>query len=49
MIGWKVWKRRRAAAKLRKALTESVEEDSDARVLKTKMEDALATLKRTSK
>ena len=44
-----MWKRRRAAAKLRKAMTESVEEDSDARVLKTKMEDALATLKRTSK
>jgi len=49
VIGWKVWKRRRAAAKLRKAMTESAGEDGDAQVLKTKMEDALATLKRTSK
>ena len=31
VIGWKVWKRRRAAAKLRKAMTESAEEDGDAR------------------
>ena len=48
-IAWRVIARRRAAAALEKAMTESVAEDSDASVLRGKMEDALATLKRTGK
>src|ERR1700733_1261252 len=38
--------RRRAAAKIAQAMTETVADDSDAPVLKQKMEDALAVLKR---
>jgi type VI secretion system protein ImpL len=45
LIGWRVYKRVQAAKELAKALTEADEEDSDAPVLKQKMEDALATLK----
>ncbi len=48
-IAWRVWSRRRAAAKLQKAMTETVADESDAPVLKGKMEDALATLRRSSK
>ena len=45
-IAWRVITRRRAAAALEKAMTEPVADESDAPVLKEKMEDALATLKR---
>ena len=45
MIAWRVVKRLRAAAALEKAMTEAAQEDSDAPVLKQKMEDALATLR----
>ena len=48
-IAWRIISRRRAAAKIAQAMTETVAEDSDAPVLKQKMEDALAVLKRTGK
>jgi type VI secretion system protein ImpL len=48
-IAWRVIARRRAAAKIEQAMTEPAPEESDAPVLKQKMEDALATLKRTGK
>ena len=49
VIAWRIVARRKAAANLEKAMTETVADESDAPVLKEKMEDALATLKRTSK
>ena len=48
-IVWRILSRRRAAAKIAQAMTETVAEDSDAPVLKQKMEDALSVLKRTGK
>ena len=48
-IAWRIISRRRAAATIAQAMTETVAEDSDAPVLKQKMEDALAVLKRTGK
>src|SRR3984885_5379567 len=48
-IVWRIISRRRAAAKIAQAMTETVAEDSDAPVLKQKMEDALSVLKRTGK
>ena len=48
-IAWRILSRRRAAAKIAQAMTETVADDSDAPVLKQKMEDALAVLKRTGK
>src|SRR3984957_20022810 len=48
-IVWRIHSRRRAAAKIAQAMTETVAEDSDAPVLKQKMEDALAVLKRSGK
>src|ERR1700743_178015 len=48
-IAWRIVSRRRAAAKIAEAMTETVAEDSDAPVLKQKMEDALAVLKRSGK
>src|SRR6185437_3186787 len=41
-IAWRILSRRRAAAKIAEAMTETVAEESDAPVLKQKMEDALA-------
>jgi type VI secretion system protein ImpL len=49
VIAWRVISRRRAAAALEKAMTDAVVDDSDAPILKGKMEDALATLKRSNK
>ena len=48
-IVWRIVSRRRAAAALEKAMTEAAVDESDAPVLKEKMEDALETLKRTTK
>jgi type VI secretion system protein ImpL len=48
-IAYTILKRRRAAAALEKALTEPVADETDAPVLAEKMQDALATLKRSSK
>jgi type VI secretion system protein ImpL len=48
-ITWTIVRRRRAAAALEKAITEPVAEETDAPVLAEKMQDALATLKRSSK
>ena len=48
-IVWRIVSRRRAAAALEKAMTEAVVDESDAPILKEKMEDALETLKRTTK
>ena len=48
-IAWRIISRRRAAAKIAQAMTETPAEDSDAPVLKQKMEDALGVLKRTGK
>ncbi|HXT06438.1 MAG TPA: type VI secretion system membrane subunit TssM [Roseiarcus sp.] len=45
VIAWRVVKRLRAAAALEKAMTEAAQEDSDAPILKQKMEDALHTLR----
>ena len=45
-VAWRIISRRRAAAKIAEAMTETVAEDSDAPVLKQKMEDALSVLKR---
>ena len=46
---WRIVRRRRAAAALEKAMTEAVADETDAPILKEKMEDALATLRRTAK
>ena len=48
-IAWRVIARRRATAAIAAAMTKPAEEESDAPILKEKMEDALATLKRTGK
>ena len=48
-IAWRVIARRRAAAAIAQAMTEPAAEESDASILKEKMEDALATLKRTGR
>ncbi len=48
-IVWRIVARRRAAAAIAEAMTKPAEEESDAPILKEKMEDALATLKRTGK
>ena len=48
-IAWRVIARRRAEAAIAQAMTESAAEESDAPVLKEKMEDALETLRRTGK
>jgi type VI secretion system protein ImpL len=45
LVAWRIVKRVRAAAALEKAMTEAAQEDSDAPVLKQKMEDALNTLR----
>ena len=49
VIAWRIVKRLRAAKAIEKAMTEAAQEDSDAPVLKQKMEDALATLKASGK
>jgi type VI secretion system protein ImpL len=49
LIAWRIIARLRAAAALEKAMTESVQDDSDAPVLKQKMEDALLTLRNSGK
>ena len=49
IIAWRIVARLRAVAALEKAMTESVQDDSDAPVLKQKMEDALLTLKNSGK
>src|SRR5580698_5683784 len=43
---WRIIVRRRAAAAIAQAMTEPAAEESDASILKERMEDALATLKR---
>src|SRR5260370_24152940 len=43
-IAYQIVKRRRAAAAIEKALTETVAEETDAPILAEKMQDALATL-----
>src|SRR5271167_11105 len=48
-IVWRIVARRRAAAAIAEAMTKPAEEESDAPILKEKMEDALSTLKRTGK
>jgi type VI secretion system protein ImpL len=48
-IAYTIIKRRRAAAALEKALTEPVADETDAPILAEKMQDALATLKKSSK
>jgi type VI secretion system protein ImpL len=48
-IAYTIIRRRRAAAALEKALTEPVADETDAPVLAEKMQDALATLKKSSK
>src|ERR1700723_1243532 len=48
-IAYTIIRRRRAAAALEKALTEPVADETDAPVLPEKMQDALATLKKSSK
>jgi type VI secretion system protein ImpL len=45
-IAWRVVARRRAAAKIARAMTLPAPEESDAPILREKMEEALATLKR---
>src|SRR5262249_13161702 len=42
-IAWRIVTRRGAAAKIEEAITEAAPEESDAPVLKQKMEEALAT------
>src|SRR5580698_2818820 len=49
LIAWRIVKRLRAARAIEKAMTEAAEEDSDAPVLKQRMEDALSTLKAANK
>src|SRR5271166_2271242 len=48
-IAWRIVARRRAAAAIAEAMTTPAEEESDAPILKEKMEDALSTLKRAGK
>ncbi len=48
-IVWRIIVRRRAAAAIAQAMTEPAAEESDASILKERMEDALATLKRSGK
>src|SRR5260370_1489393 len=48
-IAWRIIARRRAAAAIEAAMTAPVEEESDAPILKEKMEDAVGTLRRTGK
>jgi len=48
IIAWRVIARRRAAAALEKAMVQPAVEDSDAPVLQERMQDALATLKRSA-
>jgi type VI secretion system protein ImpL len=48
-IGWRVVARRRAAAKIARAMIQPAPEESDAPILKEKMEEALATLKSVGK
>src|SRR5436305_3761281 len=48
-IAWRIIARRRAAAAIEAAMTKTAEEESDAPVLREKMEDALATLRRSGK
>ncbi|MGA2792661.1 MAG: type VI secretion system membrane subunit TssM [Roseiarcus sp.] len=48
-IAYTIVKRQRAAAALEKALTEPVADETDAPILAEKMQDALATLKKSSK
>ena len=49
VIAWRIVKRLRAARAIEQAMTEAADDDSDAPVLKQKMEDALATLKAANK
>jgi len=48
-IAWRIIARRRAEQAIVQAMTEPAAEESDAPVLKEKMEDALSTLRRTGK
>ena len=48
-IAWRIASRRRAAAALEQAMTDAAVDETDAPILREKMEDALATLKRTTK
>ncbi len=48
IVAWRTIKRLRAAAALEKAMTQPAAEESDAPVLKERMQDALATLKRAA-
>ena len=48
-IAWRVVAPRRAAAKIERAMIQAAPEESDAAILKEKMEDALSTLKRSGK
>jgi type VI secretion system protein ImpL len=48
-IVFSVWRRRRGAAALERAMVAPVADESDAPVLAEKMQDALATLKRSAK
>jgi type VI secretion system protein ImpL len=48
-IAWRIIRRQRAAAAIAAEMTKPAEEESDAPILKEKMEDALATLTRTGK
>ena len=47
-IAWRIIARRRATAALERAMTEAPADESDAGVLKDRMQEALSTLKRTS-
>ncbi len=48
-VAYTIVRRRRAAAALEKALTEPVADETDAPILAEKMQDALSTLKKSSK
>src|SRR5271165_6866595 len=48
-MAWRIIARRRAEQAIAQAMTETAAEESDAPVLKEKMEDALSTLRRTGK
>ncbi len=48
-IAWRILARRRAEKAIAQAMTAPAEEESDAPVLKEKMEDALSTLRRTGR
>src|SRR5262245_4402408 len=45
-IGFRFWRRRKASEQLAEGIGEAAKEESDADVLKDKMKDALATLKK---